>query len=104
MSRAPVRLSDHEHHGSCGCCGHVVEGPVHIVVSRTVPRTDEIHVPFHCARCVAEFQTQQPTGESPRTYARLSVGWTPRGLQVWCVRHNLNVLHVDFEGQRHPAA
>lgn len=37
-----------------------------------------------------------------RDYARLNVGFTPVGLQVWCVRHDCNVLHVDFEGYKHP--
>lgn len=52
-----------------------------------------------CKRCLLE----KPADVSPAEWARLSVGWTPKGLQVWCVRHNLNVIHVDFEGRVHPA-
>lgn len=33
----------------------------------------------------------------------LQHGWTPIGFQVWCTRHNANVVHVDFEGVKHPA-
>jgi hypothetical protein len=27
-------------------------------------------------------------------WARLNVGQTPNGLQIWCIRHDLNVLHL----------
>ena len=27
-------------------------------------------------------------------------GWTPAGFQVWCKRHKLNVIHLDFLGQK----
>jgi hypothetical protein len=30
----------------------------------------------------------------------LEVGWTPKGLQVWCKRCERNVLHLDFEGRK----
>lgn len=53
----------------------------------------------HCSVCLQEM----PAGESPKTWARLSVGWTERGLQVWCARHECNVMNIDFEGQKHPA-
>jgi len=58
---------------------------------------------IHCAPCVADVWGGDATGRSPESYARLSVGWTPRGLQVWCVRHDANVINIDFEGHRHPA-
>jgi hypothetical protein len=54
---------------------------------------------FHCRRCLNEL----PVGTSPREWARLEAGWTAIGFQVWCQRHDVNVLHVDFEGCRHPA-
>lgn len=54
---------------------------------------------MHCALCLAEL----PKGDTPADYARLSVGFTPRGVQVWCWRHQCNVCNIDFEGQRHPA-
>jgi hypothetical protein len=55
---------------------------------------------LHCGRCLDE----RPDGESPRDWARLSVGYTPIGVQVWCNRHDLNVVHIDFEGHTHPGA
>ncbi len=60
---------------------------------------NEIRMYLHCAECLDEL----PVGESPKSWARLNVGWTVLGIQVWCVRHEKNVLHVDFEGQKHPA-
>ncbi len=56
----------------------------------------EIHSYMHCAKCLKEL----PSGESPASFARLSVGWTRLGLQVWCNRHNLNVFNLDFQGQK----
>ena len=54
---------------------------------------------FHCGRCLEGV----PRGVSPREWAQLEVGWTKEGIQVWCKRHELNVMHIDFEGQQHPA-
>lgn len=31
-------------------------------------------------------------------FARQECGWTDRGFQVWCLRHNINIAHVDFKG------
>ena len=36
---------------------------------------------------------------SPRDYAQLEVGYTETGLQVWCKRHEINVLNLDFDRQ-----
>ena len=62
-----------------------------------------IHAFFHCRECLKEWKAGDAPGESPSSYARLSVGWTALGLQVVCNRHDLNVVHVDFEGWTHPA-
>ncbi len=62
--------------------------------------TDNSIVSFmHCSRCLDEI----PEGVSPREWAQLEAGWTNPGFQVWCKRHELNILHVDFEGVKHPA-
>ena len=49
-----------------------------------------------CAKCQAEM----PAGESPREWQRTQAGWTEKGLQVWCWRHNENVLHLEFKGRK----
>jgi len=65
---------------------------------------------IHCKICVNELNNSKSTkdlsmidpqssGYSPRTYARFEVGLTKQGFQVWCIRHNQNVIHIDFKGQ-----
>ena len=34
---------------------------------------------------------------------RYDVAWTKWGIQVWCPEHNVNVIHIDFEGHTHIA-
>ena len=46
---------------------------------------------------------EMPEGYSPQTWSQLEIGWTRLGIQVWCRRHELNILHMDFEGHKHPA-
>jgi hypothetical protein len=54
---------------------------------------------MHCGRCLKE----KPADVSPRDWARLECGWTTAGFQVWCKRHECNIIHVDFEGVKHKA-
>lgn len=51
---------------------------------------------FHCKQCLDEL----PEDISPKDYARFEVGWTQHGFQVRCVRHDMNVIHIDFMGQK----
>ena len=57
---------------------------------------------MHCALCLEELKANGIPA-APRDYAQLEFGWTKPGLQVWCKRHNVNVMHIDFQGQKHPA-
>jgi len=66
---------------------------------RPIPCTYEIATFFHCANCAA----LRPPNKSLREWAQLEIGFTPIGLQVWCKRCEKNIVHVDFEGQKHPA-
>ena len=59
----------------------------------------EIKLFFHCRRCFEEAKGKA----SPADYQCIEAGWTERGFQVWCKRHDINVIHVDFEGAQHPA-
>lgn len=52
----------------------------------------QIQLYFHCKRCLDEL----PEGLSPQEWAQLEAGWTNKGLQVWCKRHGINVIHIDF--------
>jgi len=47
--------------------------------------------------------SEKPDGISPRDYAQYEVGFTVTGIQVWCKRHDCNIVHIDFQSQRHPA-
>ena len=65
----------------------------------TIPNDLSILQYCHCGLCLAE----RPADVSPRDWAQNEVGFTKIGLQVWCKRHEVNVLHIDFQGQQHPA-
>lgn len=60
---------------------------------------NEIRSFIHCGECIKSL----PPDTSPREYQQLEIGWTEQGIQIWCRRHNLNVMHMDFEGRKHPA-
>ena len=51
---------------------------------------------IHCRQCIEEL----PSGQSPESFAKNSIGWTKKGIQVWCLRHKTNVIHLDFFGQK----
>jgi len=51
---------------------------------------------YHCKKCLEE----RPNEFSPREYASLEFGATKKGFQLWCVRHNENVLALDLLGQK----
>ena len=48
---------------------------------------------FHCKECLKQFI------DSPYRQ-HIEVGWTKKGFQVWCKRHNTNIVHIDFKGQK----
>ena len=62
-------------------------------------RSSMILTYIHCAMCCEEV----PAGVSMQEFALEEVGLTRVGLQVWCRRHNANILHLDFEGFSHPS-
>ena len=66
---------------------------------RKIPNTEEIKLFFHCSKCLKEM----PADASPREWISIEAGWTSMGFQVWCIRHDINIIHMDFEGQKHPA-
>jgi len=52
-------------------------------------RGHEIISYWHCSKCCDEDNPQ-----------RIGVGWTPKGIQVWCEIHNKKVQHIDLLGQK----
>jgi hypothetical protein len=63
---------------------------------------NEIEMYLHCRECLEQARIKG-IPESPERYSRISAGFTKRGIQIWCHRHDLNILHMDFEGVQHPA-
>lgn len=56
----------------------------------------QIEAFFHCAKCLEEL----PIDQSPKSYSRTSSGWTVKGIQVWCNRHDIEIVHIDFKGAK----
>lgn len=67
-----------------------------------VSAKNEIELYFQCSLCMQELMELE-IEQSPQEYQQIEVGWTKKGLQVWCKRHDCNIVHIDFEGQKHPA-
>jgi hypothetical protein len=63
---------------------------------KPIPVTKAIRDYLHCGKCCDSI----PAGQAMKDYERLSIGLTSEGLQVWCERHNVNVIHFDFRGTR----
>ncbi len=59
---------------------------------------NQIQIFFHCKKCIKEL----PPDTSPQQFVHIEAGWTTEGFQVWCLRHDLNIIHMDFEGHKHP--
>lgn len=58
---------------------------------------NKIQLFFHCGKCSEENKARK---QSMEEFSRISVGWTKKGLQVWCVRHDCNIVNLDFMGQK----
>jgi len=57
------------------------------------PRTEREQATYlHCKMCLDEL----PPGASPALWARLSVGVIRGGVQIWCERHDAEVVLIDF--------
>ena len=53
-----------------------------------------------CSKCETEFLVGSTDSRSLQDYSRLDIGFTNIGVQVWCRRHDANVVHIDFAGQK----
>lgn len=54
---------------------------------------NRINAFLHCKDCLKSV----PGGISARDWARLEIGFTSEGLQIWCFRHDKNVLDIAFD-------
>jgi hypothetical protein len=48
---------------------------------------------IHCRLCLEEL----PKDTSPREWVKIEAGRTEHGLQVWCIRHEKNIVHIDMK-------
>ena len=64
---------------------------------------NNIKEPVICETCFKEYQTLHNPDITIRDYVRVDVGFTQIGIQVWCQRHEKNICHIDFGGNRPPA-
>ncbi len=53
---------------------------------------NEIKLFWHCAKCLLE----KPQHKSPREFSDIEAGWTIKGFQVWCKRHDINIANFDL--------
>jgi hypothetical protein len=70
-----------------------------VKANRPIPAANSIKLFFHCSTCIGD----RPADQSPSEWCSIEAGWTTLGLQVRCKRCDLNIVHIDFEGRKHPA-
>lgn len=94
-----------KHCEGCPACNEDVK--THFERTEDGPTNEkQIRSYMHCGLCVQEYldlrKKNDPSidGVSPGDYQRLEIGNTVYGFQVWCRRHDVNVIHADFEGQK----
>lgn len=59
--------------------------------------TKEIFMNFNCRECVQEYTDgKYGRNKSMQDMARVEVGRTKTGIQVWCVRHGMNIARIDL--------
>lgn len=63
---------------------------------KTKGKDNDIVQFFHCRSCI----NMRPDNMSPREWVAIEVGWTKKGLQVWCVRCEKNIINIDLLGQK----
>jgi hypothetical protein len=67
---------------------------------RPISNENQIDVYLHCGLCIEEWEAEHRGTISPKDFARVQAGWTKQGLQIWCNRHDVNIVHIDFDGQQ----
>lgn len=65
-------------------------------MTRFAKNGNDILTFLHCKKCLKD----NTFGTAPRHWARLEFGWTEKGFQLWCVRHDVNIISVDLKGQK----
>ena len=58
-----------------------------------------IKEPIICSACAELVEAGQTDAKSLQEFVKIDVGFTERGLQIWCQRHDRNICHIDFDDQ-----
>ena len=61
---------------------------------------NQIKEPIVCVKCSNELSQGLTDAKSIQDYSRVDVGFTDRGLQIWCQRHQVNICHINFQGNK----
>lgn len=54
---------------------------------------NKIELYFHCKKCFKE----KPRDKSMNQYSRTQTGRTPNGIQVWCSRHEEEIISFVYD-------
>lgn len=75
------------------------------MIERDIPNTDKIISFLHCSVCAQEWKEDKSINStmSPKDYQKIQIGSTKLGFQVWCVRHECNIMHIDLQDFQFPA-
>ena len=60
-------------------------------------KKSEIVSYFHCKQCLSKYLETFGNYEQ-----KIEAGFTKYGVQAWCKNCNQNIIHIDFQGQKHP--
>ena len=63
-----------------------------LYIDETTPVNSDIKLFMHCKKCCEE----KPDNVSPQEYSWIEVGKTETGIQVWCIRHNMEVTNFNI--------
>lgn len=59
--------------------------------------SSDIFMNFNCRQCQEEYlDGKYGRNKSMEEMARITVGRTKTGIQIWCVRHDMNIINVDL--------
>ena len=53
-----------------------------------------------CQSCLQEYQNIINPSFALRDFIAIDVGFTEIGIQIWCRKHDKNICHIDFDGQK----
>ena len=63
---------------------------------------NNIFMNFNCRECTQEYMDgKYGRNKSMSELARLAIGRTKTGIQVWCVRHDRHIINCDLPDDHH---